>query len=184
MLHTHSPMDLYSNPTSTVLIIPDVFPPPCLLSSECLLCFNKLDYNPAGRGPRPSVWVSLAQEHPCFLLAYKGNHRGLSRLRGHSLTCMAPAAFAPSGKLPVPPSALSLTVYPLHQKLSSLAQGSVSFFVSHGPGSRSKEMSEKWNELFLVTKAQYQVFLGAPTFPTLKPVWAWAQAHYRRSPVY
>lgn len=39
----------------------------------------------------------------------------------------------------------------LHQKISSLAQGSVSVFVSRGTGSRTKEMYE-WNELPLVTK--------------------------------
>lgn len=93
-----------------------------------------------------SISLSLTRSGtPCFLLTVfctKGTIVVLSRLRGHSLTCMAPTAFAPSGKLPVLPSAFSLTVYPLHQKLSSLAQGSVSFFVSHGPGSRSKEMSE------------------------------------------
>lgn len=142
---THSITDLHSNLKSTFLVILGVF----LLTAFYPLYFCLVSTNQITnllREGQVYQFKSDSQEHHVFYSCInmsKKDHvpqwsfpiqRPQLNLHGvHCLCSLQEAAL---------PTSLSLTVYPLQQKLSSLAQGSVSVFVSHGTGSRSKEMSE------------------------------------------
>lgn len=121
-----STTDPHPNPTSTFLIIPGIFPLSAFSPLYFCLVSTNWTTNLLGEGH--------VHEFKSHSLRNTMSQRPQLNPQGvHCICSLCEAAL---------PTFLSLTVYPLHQKLSSLAQGSVWVFVSHGTDSGSKEMSE------------------------------------------
>lgn len=115
--------DQHSNPRSSFLIVSDVFP---------FVAFSPLYF----------CLVSLSALLHVLQACTKGSSVVCPDSEAPRAIHRATTAFPTSEQLHFPHSASLLTVYPCHQKISSVAQGTVLFFVSHGTGSRSKKMSE------------------------------------------
>lgn len=134
-----SPADLHPSPKGSLPIIPNAFPSIAFsLLYFCLISINQIA-NQRGKG---HIRQFQSFSHAVFWTHVERGARWSFRSRGHSSICRAASAFPSLEQPRLPHSTLSLTVDPLHQKISSLAQATVLFFVSHGSGSRSEKMPE------------------------------------------